>query len=162
MVDAQAAEKAAVVSYEVWMAAKTKKAIVLSKMSEDNLTQIDDWGVEVQYMRNDPEDAAVGLEEDDEFLAEAGEGIGSFEDNTNDDSTDDDGAYGIQRLVGFIDSPFCSDNELILRELASNASVCDKIRYEFTIVQVRQVWGPSGICGTNILDKNGIPPDQQR
>lgn len=70
LADAQAGEKAAVVSYEELMAAKTKEVNALSKMIEQKLTRIGDLGVEIQQMKNDLGDTAEGLEEDKKFIAD--------------------------------------------------------------------------------------------
>jgi len=70
LADAQAAEKAAVASYEELMAAKTKEVNALSKMIEEKLTRIGDLGVEIQQMKNDLGDTAEGLDEDKKFLAD--------------------------------------------------------------------------------------------
>jgi len=99
LADAQAAEKAAVTSYEELMAAKTKEVNALSKMIEEKLTRIGDLGVEIQQMKNDLGDSAEGLEEDKKFLADLDKNCESktklFKENVN---------YRTQELAALADT----------------------------------------------------------
>merc|ERR1719414_2078749 len=70
-------ENGAVADYEGLMAAKKKEVSVLTKGIEEKMARVGSLGVEIATLKNDLEDTAEGLEQDQKFAADLKKNCGS-------------------------------------------------------------------------------------